>query len=197
MTAEDVKYSLDRVTNPKTQSPGAGFFASIKGYDDVAGGKAESLSGVTVVDPLHGQVRADRGPTPPSCMSWRSTSRMSCRRRRSRSTAPISARIRSAPAPSSCRMDARPAPRLRAQPRLLAQGPAASRQDHLRDRPGADRRAAAPAEGRGRHARRRHPAGQVPGGDGRSRAEGARRRGRPAAHRLHHHEHHRWRPSTT
>ena len=51
MTAEDVKYTLDRVTNPKTQSPGSGFFASIKGYDDVAGGKAESLSGVTVVDP--------------------------------------------------------------------------------------------------------------------------------------------------
>jgi len=51
MTAEDVKYSLDRVTNPKTQSPGAGFFASVAGFDDVAGGKAESLSGVTVVDP--------------------------------------------------------------------------------------------------------------------------------------------------
>ena len=51
MTADDVKYSLDRVTNPATQSPGAGFFGSIKGYDDVAGGKAESLSGVTVVDP--------------------------------------------------------------------------------------------------------------------------------------------------
>lgn len=51
MTADDVKYSLDRVTNPKTQSPGAGFFGSIKGYDDVVAGKAESLSGVTVVDP--------------------------------------------------------------------------------------------------------------------------------------------------
>ncbi|RUY77526.1 ABC transporter substrate-binding protein, partial [Mesorhizobium sp. M7A.F.Ca.CA.001.10.2.1] len=51
MTADDVKYSLDRVTNPKTQSPGAGFFGSIKGYDDVAAGKAGSLSGVTVVDP--------------------------------------------------------------------------------------------------------------------------------------------------
>ena len=51
MTADDVKYTLDRVTNPKTQSPGAGFFASIKGYEDVAGGKAESLSGVSVVDP--------------------------------------------------------------------------------------------------------------------------------------------------
>jgi peptide/nickel transport system substrate-binding protein/oligopeptide transport system substrate-binding protein len=51
MTADDVKYSLDRVTNPKTQSPGAGFFGSIKGYDDVAAGKADSLAGVTVVDP--------------------------------------------------------------------------------------------------------------------------------------------------
>lgn len=51
MTADDVKYSLDRVTNPKTQSPGAGFFGSIKGYDDVAAGKAEGLSGVTVIDP--------------------------------------------------------------------------------------------------------------------------------------------------
>ncbi len=51
MTADDVKYSLDRVTNPKTQSPGAGFFASIKGYDEVSAGKADSLSGVSVVDP--------------------------------------------------------------------------------------------------------------------------------------------------
>ncbi|RUW17370.1 ABC transporter substrate-binding protein, partial [Mesorhizobium sp. M1A.F.Ca.IN.020.06.1.1] len=51
MTADDVKYSLDRVTNPKTQSPGAGFFGSIKGYDEVAAGKANSLSGVTAVDP--------------------------------------------------------------------------------------------------------------------------------------------------
>ena len=31
MTAEDVKYSLDRVANPKTQSPGAGFFALDQG----------------------------------------------------------------------------------------------------------------------------------------------------------------------
>ena len=51
LTAEDVKYSLERVTNPKTQSPGSGFFASIKGYEDISSGKSESLSGVTVVDP--------------------------------------------------------------------------------------------------------------------------------------------------
>jgi ABC-type transport system substrate-binding protein len=51
MTAEDVKYSLDRVTNPATQSPGAGFFGSIKGFDKMADGSAKSLEGVTVVDP--------------------------------------------------------------------------------------------------------------------------------------------------
>src|SRR3954470_5979328 len=51
MTADDVKYSLDRVVNPKTQSPGAGFFASIKGHEAVAAGTSESLEGVTVVDP--------------------------------------------------------------------------------------------------------------------------------------------------
>ena len=60
MTAEDVKYSLNRVTNPKTQSPGAGFFGSIKGYDDMAGGKTEELSGVTVVDPLTVKIELSR-----------------------------------------------------------------------------------------------------------------------------------------
>ncbi|MGX9854541.1 ABC transporter substrate-binding protein [Limimaricola variabilis] len=50
MTAEDVKYSLDRVTDPKTQSPGAGFFGAIEGYDAAASGEAEGLSGVKVID---------------------------------------------------------------------------------------------------------------------------------------------------
>lgn len=52
MTADDVKYSIDRVVNPATQSPGQGFFASIKGYEEAAAGKADGLSGITVVDPL-------------------------------------------------------------------------------------------------------------------------------------------------
>ncbi|GGE96987.1 ABC transporter substrate-binding protein [Stappia taiwanensis] len=60
LTAEDVKYSLDRVVNPKTQSPGAGFFGSIKGYDAVAAGEAESLDGVTVVDPLTVKIELSR-----------------------------------------------------------------------------------------------------------------------------------------
>ena len=51
MTAEDVKYSIDRVVNPVTQSPGQGFFASIKGYDEAAEGKADGVAGIVVVDP--------------------------------------------------------------------------------------------------------------------------------------------------
>ncbi|HVX81315.1 MAG TPA: ABC transporter substrate-binding protein [Devosiaceae bacterium] len=51
MTADDVAYSFNRSVNPKTQSPGAAFFHSIAGYDDVAGGKADAMSGIKVVDP--------------------------------------------------------------------------------------------------------------------------------------------------
>ena len=50
MTAEDMKYSLDRVTDPETQSPGAGFFGAIEGFDAASSGEAEGLSGVKVVD---------------------------------------------------------------------------------------------------------------------------------------------------
>ena len=60
MTANDVKYSLDRVTNPATQSPGAGFFASIQGFDAAMDGSATSLSGVKVIDPLTVQIDLSR-----------------------------------------------------------------------------------------------------------------------------------------
>ena len=50
MTATDVKYSIERAVNPATQSPGQGFFASIKGFDEMAGGGAAELAGVTTPD---------------------------------------------------------------------------------------------------------------------------------------------------
>jgi peptide/nickel transport system substrate-binding protein len=50
ITAEDVKYSLERVTNPQTQSPGAGFFGMIEGFDTWNAGEGEGLSGVRVID---------------------------------------------------------------------------------------------------------------------------------------------------
>lgn len=60
LTAEDVKYSLDRVTNPVTQSPGAGFFGAVAGYDAMADGSATSLEGVTVVDPQTVEIKLSR-----------------------------------------------------------------------------------------------------------------------------------------
>ena len=50
MTSADVKYSLERAVNPATQSPGGGYFGMIAGYDDVAGGKATTLSGIETPD---------------------------------------------------------------------------------------------------------------------------------------------------
>jgi peptide/nickel transport system substrate-binding protein/oligopeptide transport system substrate-binding protein len=51
LVADDVKYSIERAVNPKTQSPGAGFFASIEGFDDASGGKSTNISGITVNSP--------------------------------------------------------------------------------------------------------------------------------------------------
>jgi peptide/nickel transport system substrate-binding protein len=51
VTAADFKYSIERAINPATQGPGAGFFGSIKGYDDMVGSaKATQLSGITTPD---------------------------------------------------------------------------------------------------------------------------------------------------
>ncbi|MBB5220437.1 ABC-type transport system substrate-binding protein [Amaricoccus macauensis] len=52
LVAEDVKYSIERVVRPETQSPGAGFFSTIKGFDELQSGAAAELSGIRVIDPL-------------------------------------------------------------------------------------------------------------------------------------------------
>ena len=50
VVASDVKYSIERAVNPKTQGPGAGFFGAIQGAEDVTGGKSETLSGIETPD---------------------------------------------------------------------------------------------------------------------------------------------------
>lgn len=60
MTADDVKYSLERSVDPKTQSPGQGFFASIKGFDELAAGNVDGLAGVSVVDPTTIKIELSR-----------------------------------------------------------------------------------------------------------------------------------------
>lgn len=50
VTAADIQYTLERVLNPKTQSPGAGFYSGIAGSKAFADGKAKTVTGVTVPD---------------------------------------------------------------------------------------------------------------------------------------------------
>ncbi len=50
LVASDVKYSIERAVNPKTQGPGAGFFSAIKGYEDLSGGKTTTLEGIEAPD---------------------------------------------------------------------------------------------------------------------------------------------------
>ena len=50
MKAADVKYSIERVCNAKTQSPGAGYFTGILGCQDMLDGKATEMSGITTPD---------------------------------------------------------------------------------------------------------------------------------------------------
>ena len=50
LTPTDIKYSIERSVDPKTQSPGQGFFWQIAGFDDMASGKATELSGITTPD---------------------------------------------------------------------------------------------------------------------------------------------------
>ncbi len=61
ITAEDVKYSLERALWPETRSPtAAGYLAGIVGTEAVAAGKQKDLQGVKVVDPHTLTITLDR-----------------------------------------------------------------------------------------------------------------------------------------
>jgi peptide/nickel transport system substrate-binding protein/oligopeptide transport system substrate-binding protein len=49
-TADDVVYTITRVLDPKTGSPGAGFYVGIKGAQDFIDGKATSVEGIQALD---------------------------------------------------------------------------------------------------------------------------------------------------
>ena len=50
LVADDVVYSITRVLDPKTASPGAGFFLGIKGAQELVDGKATSVEGIKALD---------------------------------------------------------------------------------------------------------------------------------------------------
>lgn len=51
LNADDVVYSITRVLDPKTGSPGSGFFVGIKGAQEFIDGKATTVEGIKAVDP--------------------------------------------------------------------------------------------------------------------------------------------------
>ena len=60
VVAADVKYTLERVLNPKTQSPGAGFFGGIKGAAAFSEGKAKEVTGIRVGDKYMVSITLDK-----------------------------------------------------------------------------------------------------------------------------------------
>jgi ABC-type transport system substrate-binding protein len=50
LTAEDARYAIDRIVDPKTKSPGQQFFASLLGFDERAKGTSDRLGGLTAID---------------------------------------------------------------------------------------------------------------------------------------------------
>ncbi len=64
LTSADVKYTLERLANPATQSPGQGYFSPIAGFDEFAAGTAPGLSGVETPDDRTVVIRMSR-PTAP------------------------------------------------------------------------------------------------------------------------------------
>jgi len=55
--ASDFKFSWERILNPKTASPGVGFFLSIAGAKEYNAGKAKDVSGIKALGPYTLQVR--------------------------------------------------------------------------------------------------------------------------------------------
>jgi ABC-type transport system substrate-binding protein len=51
LTADDIVYSITRVLDPETVSPGAGFYVGIKGAQEFIDGTADSVEGVQALDP--------------------------------------------------------------------------------------------------------------------------------------------------
>lgn len=52
VTADDVKFSFDRVMWKEVESPGTGYLSNVVGYDEAAADTARELSGIKVLDPL-------------------------------------------------------------------------------------------------------------------------------------------------
>lgn len=53
VTGEDVKFSLERVADPKLSPPRAWVLSCVEGYEQYSRGETSGISGIKVIDPLH------------------------------------------------------------------------------------------------------------------------------------------------
>lgn len=60
VTAEDFKYSMERVMNPKNASPNAGNLQAIKGSKEFMSGDATEVTGIKVMDDTHIEISLDK-----------------------------------------------------------------------------------------------------------------------------------------
>ena len=151
LTSADVKYSIERAVNPKTQCPGAGYFGTIKGYDDVAAGKTTSLAGLATPDDSTVVFTLTRPDATFLHIMAINFAFIVPKEEVEKYGADFGHHPVGTGAFKFVEWQAGPEARARAQQGLPHPGRALSRQDHVRVRPGSDGRRAASEEGRGRH----------------------------------------------
>ncbi len=64
LTSDDVKFTFERMFNPKTAAKSKAYFTMIKGAKDVVSGKTEELSGFKVIDQYHFSIELEYAYAP-------------------------------------------------------------------------------------------------------------------------------------
>ncbi len=169
VVAADVKYSIERAVNPKTQGPGAGFFGAIAGFDDLSAGKAETLAGIETPDAHTVVFKLSRPDATFLHVMAINFASVVPKEAVDAAGADFGKKPVGSGAFTLKEWVIGQKRRLREEPQLLHQGHAEGRRVHGRNRPGTAGRAVAPAEGRSGYRRRRHPARQIPGDEERDR----------------------------
>ena len=64
ITANDVKYSFERVIDPDTRSPRAWIFEAVEGFDEFRSGDADEVTGIRVINDSTVEIELDQALTP-------------------------------------------------------------------------------------------------------------------------------------
>ncbi len=141
MKAADVKYSLERTCNPDTASPGAGYYGAIKGFEDFQGKKATELTGITTPDDYTVKIELSHPDSTMLHLMALNFSFVVPKEEVEKSGADFGKHPVGTGAFKVTEWTSGQKIVFERNKDYFRTGPPASRQDHLRDRPGAGRRA--------------------------------------------------------